>query len=841
MLQQTARMYAKVRELNEAFNTFSTNVTNEINQFEQDTNDEIERFEQATNDEIERFEGVINDTVEEYIEKFNDLHDYVEDYFDNLDVQEEINNKLDEMVEDGTFDTLLANYLVICGGNAKQLGCAGDGVTDDTTAINTAISQLSTLGVNKLVFPSGEFVISGAITVPSDFILEGMEGSVLKYVGNGTEGNIIEIQGTDADNYKENIIIRNINIDGTNQVYKGGHSMDTPAETDTDPLYKGLMCINARYVKNIIIENCRFNEVYGDGIVIYYANDVKINNNTLTNVSSGNIQIGGQTGYDNHGDGIVTFFSFNVSIFGNTVINKRVYQSGMAGAIGKPCGRSGLEFEYAINQNASDAEPDDPEFNAPDYSEIPTQTVDGHPKRYGIGLRMDNNYVYGYTKGIHLESRIKTIITNNTILHNHIGIMASVDAYNIFLNNYFNTYGVGAAPQSGYDAYYGGLAISEYSDSTRRYGFNVCNNTFEGEGKGITVASSYINITNNRFFCQKGIFTQASDLEGLNISNNTFNSKLNPATFDNFVYLYHVKSARLISNNFYSETINQNTISGDNITIMANEFVNTAIKHDYGTTNLTIRDNIVKGSTYNINVWEINHADDSVVDNNTFKITGFNTASKVIIKFGGSSTNTTFSNNKFDITTTRNDLIIAQFEVVNRCKFINNYYMNNIDVSLIRVYVSRCCNFENNRTANVLSTVVKATGNFEGWNKYEGNAGALTATGFKPNDSINRMTNQFFDLSQKAYKYNIDSGSTKLGLVCTKAGYYTTTTWSSGNTYTVNAILKNSNSKAYKCITAGSGASTNEPVHTTFADVTEADGYKWQYLGDVATFSEMTL
>lgn len=100
VLQQTARMYAKVRELNEAFNQFSEDVSNEINSFERETNAEIERFE-----------GVINATVEEYIEKFNQLHDYVEDYFDNLDVQEEINNKLDQMAEDGQLADIISQYL----------------------------------------------------------------------------------------------------------------------------------------------------------------------------------------------------------------------------------------------------------------------------------------------------------------------------------------------------------------------------------------------------------------------------------------------------------------------------------------------------------------------------------------------------------------------------------------------------------------------------------------------------------------------------------------------------------------------------------------------------------
>lgn len=44
-------------------------------------------------------------------ELFIQLKDYVDNYFDNLDVQEEINNKLDAMVEDGTLQEIIENYL----------------------------------------------------------------------------------------------------------------------------------------------------------------------------------------------------------------------------------------------------------------------------------------------------------------------------------------------------------------------------------------------------------------------------------------------------------------------------------------------------------------------------------------------------------------------------------------------------------------------------------------------------------------------------------------------------------------------------------------------------------
>lgn len=74
VLQQTARMYARVNMLIRMFNKLSKN-TKEV--------------------------------VENYIEQFNELHDYVHDYFDNLDVQEEINNKLDAMVEDGTMAEII--------------------------------------------------------------------------------------------------------------------------------------------------------------------------------------------------------------------------------------------------------------------------------------------------------------------------------------------------------------------------------------------------------------------------------------------------------------------------------------------------------------------------------------------------------------------------------------------------------------------------------------------------------------------------------------------------------------------------------------------------------------
>lgn len=56
-------------------------------------------------------ENVLGTQMENVTNAFIELENYVNNYFNNLDVQDEINNKLNEMAEDGTLSSLLAPYL----------------------------------------------------------------------------------------------------------------------------------------------------------------------------------------------------------------------------------------------------------------------------------------------------------------------------------------------------------------------------------------------------------------------------------------------------------------------------------------------------------------------------------------------------------------------------------------------------------------------------------------------------------------------------------------------------------------------------------------------------------
>lgn len=84
------------------------------------------------------------EATQELQDAFVTLKNYVDHYFDNLDVQEEVNTKLDAMVEDGTLAEII-NQEIFSELN-NEIGTANDNIT----AINTKIGTMTDLNtVNK--------------------------------------------------------------------------------------------------------------------------------------------------------------------------------------------------------------------------------------------------------------------------------------------------------------------------------------------------------------------------------------------------------------------------------------------------------------------------------------------------------------------------------------------------------------------------------------------------------------------------------------------------------------------------------------------------------------------
>lgn len=131
-------------------------------------------FDELTNyGMMQKLMGALNDVIsnENEVEQdmtnlfgaFTELQNYVNDYFDNLDVQDEINAKLDLMAEDGSLTNLIKNYV--------------DPIyTNYTTQINNEIATINTKVDNA---------VSGSPLVASS--TSGMTDTTRVYV-NTTDG-----------------------------------------------------------------------------------------------------------------------------------------------------------------------------------------------------------------------------------------------------------------------------------------------------------------------------------------------------------------------------------------------------------------------------------------------------------------------------------------------------------------------------------------------------------------------------------------------------------------------------------------------------------------------------
>lgn len=104
--------------------------------------------------------------------------------------------------------------------NVKDYGAKGDGVTDDTAAIQAAINaaEASTAGYGTIYFPPGTYMTK-KLSLPAPCILEGdaMSLPVLKWIA-GETGNMIE---DDKDNSGQKVILKNLQIHGNDNTGNG--------------------------------------------------------------------------------------------------------------------------------------------------------------------------------------------------------------------------------------------------------------------------------------------------------------------------------------------------------------------------------------------------------------------------------------------------------------------------------------------------------------------------------------------------------------------------------------------------------------------------------------------
>ena len=145
-------------------------------------------------------QNLVGKQAEELTNAFNDLQNYVNNYFENLDVQNEINNKLNEMAESGELSEIIAQY--------TKLNCINvyNTVNDLKEAKNLTIGTIAkTLGYYELGDGGSATYIINDTDISNDInILRLNNGLVATLVIN----NIINVKqfGAKGDGIKDDTL-----------------------------------------------------------------------------------------------------------------------------------------------------------------------------------------------------------------------------------------------------------------------------------------------------------------------------------------------------------------------------------------------------------------------------------------------------------------------------------------------------------------------------------------------------------------------------------------------------------------------------------------------------------
>ena len=124
---------------------------------------------QKLNEAIHSFNS-LDDAVTELSSKYDSLENFVNNYFDNLDVTEEINNKLDSMFASGVFAHMLSGFC------PDWYGADTTGNTDSSAAFQRAFDDAAKTGGFVFLNPSATYLLTKNVIAKSSF--DGMGAAI---------------------------------------------------------------------------------------------------------------------------------------------------------------------------------------------------------------------------------------------------------------------------------------------------------------------------------------------------------------------------------------------------------------------------------------------------------------------------------------------------------------------------------------------------------------------------------------------------------------------------------------------------------------------------------------
>jgi hypothetical protein len=299
--------------------------------------------------------------------------------------------------------------------NVKYHGAQGDGVTDDTTAINAAIALANTAG-GVVYFPKGTYVISGTGLTPIQ------TGVVLKGDGRSTT-TIKPAAGFQADvistpipasagtaGYVQNFVgVESLTIDGSNMA-------GTVAGQGNGVHFYG--------VRYSFIRDCNITAVpnFGimlDGDITNFSYSIQVQGNRIVNGSAGIMTVFCEEGFIAFNDILqanATTAAQQPAFAPQTNVGYLVrLVAGYSNIVGNVIGSSGTYTSAAIQvENSGPTRIEDNRFDQTRYQSIRTTG----PNCIITGNQFGNPSSVGTVEGIRLGSDNNTVVGNKFDLTN---------------------------------------------------------------------------------------------------------------------------------------------------------------------------------------------------------------------------------------------------------------------------------------------------------------------------------------------------------------------------------------------------------------------------------------